>query len=42
MTEETERKKDVVRAMLQALERHDFDALEEHPGLYETRKFHPL
>ena len=28
--------------MLRALERHDFDWLEEHPGLYETRRFHPL
>ena len=34
--------KAVVRAMLMALERGDFTALEEHPGLYETRKYHPL
>lgn len=28
--------------MLDALERQDFAVLEEHPGLYETRKFHPI
>lgn len=42
MTEKMERNKEVVREMLKALERHDFAALEEHPGLYETRKYHPI
>ena len=42
MTKKTEENKAVVRSMLKALEGHDFVALEEHPGLYETRKYHPL
>lgn len=42
MTEKMERNKEVVRTMLKFLERGDFAALEKHPGLYETRKFHPI
>jgi predicted ester cyclase len=42
MTNKMEQNKQVVRSMLEALERQDFEALEVHPGLYETRKYHPL
>lgn len=34
--------KAVVREMLAALNRGDWAALEQHPGLYETRVRHPL
>ena len=34
MIQATEQNKEVVRELLKALE--------EHPGLYETRRFHPL
>jgi predicted ester cyclase len=42
MTQVKEQNKEVVREMLKALERQDSAALEEHPGLYETRKYHPI
>jgi ketosteroid isomerase-like protein len=42
MTGEMEQNKEVVRAMLKALERQDLASLEEHPGLYETRKYQPI
>jgi predicted ester cyclase len=34
--------KAVVRRFLEALDRHDFAALEEHPGLYQTVERQPL
>jgi len=37
-----EENKRVVREMLAALDRGDWAAIEQHPGLYETRQRHPL
>jgi predicted ester cyclase len=37
-----EDKKAVVRAFLEALDRHDFAALSEHPGLYHTVQRQPM
>ena len=34
--------KAIVRGILEALDRHDFDALKEHPGLYQTVARQPL
>jgi predicted ester cyclase len=42
MSEQEEHNKQVVRSMLEALNRRDLAALEAHPGLHETRRFHPL
>jgi predicted ester cyclase len=42
MSQKEEQNKNVVGEMLRALERGDFAALEAHPGLYETRKYHPI
>lgn len=42
MSRQEERNRQVVRTMVEALERQDFAALETHPGLHETRKYHPL
>jgi predicted ester cyclase len=39
--EREEQNKQVVLAMLEALNKRDFHALEKHPGLYETRLNHP-
>lgn len=41
MPEQEEHNKQVVRSMLEALNQRDLVALEAHPGLYETRRFHP-
>jgi predicted ester cyclase len=37
-----EENKAVVREMLAALNRGDWAAIEQHPGLYETRQRHPM
>jgi predicted ester cyclase len=42
MSQQEEDNKNVVRSMLEALDRRDLAALEKHPGLQETRRFHPL
>jgi predicted ester cyclase len=34
--------KAIVRRVLDALDKHDFDALKEHPGLYQTVERQPL
>ena len=34
--------KTVVRGFLEALDRHDFAALTEHPGLHQVLQRHPL
>ena len=34
--------REVVRQVLDALDRSDWAALERHPGLYETRRHYPL
>jgi predicted ester cyclase len=38
----TEENKAVVRRVLDALDRHDFEALKEHPGLYQTVVRQPM
>jgi predicted ester cyclase len=37
-----EENKAIVRGVLEALDRHDFDALKEHPGLYQTVVRQPM
>jgi predicted ester cyclase len=37
-----EENKAIVRRVLEALDRHDFDALKEHPGLYQTVVRQPM
>ena len=37
-----EENKTAVREMLAALSRGDWAAIEQHPGLYETRQRHPM
>jgi predicted ester cyclase len=37
-----EENREVVRQVLDALDRSDWAALERHPGLYETRRHYPL
>jgi predicted ester cyclase len=38
----TEENKAVVRGFLEALDRHDFASLEEHPGLQQVLQRHPM
>lgn len=42
MAQPTEQDKDVVPVKLKPLVRQGFATLEEHPGLPQTRKYHPI
>src|SRR5260221_5300895 len=37
-----EENKAIVRTVLEALDRHDFDALKDHPGMYQSVARQPL
>ena len=37
-----EENKAIVRRILEALDRHDYDALKDHPGLYQTVVRQPM